>query len=125
MKRHRLVGLLGFLPVVATAQSPQGLQVIPESGVIANCNFVTGEFHFNCFPVYLGYLIQLAFAFGVGTSLSQIVWGGYEWAFAGLGGDTQGAKKRIQHAIIGLVVSVLAFLIVDTVVLNLLSGPST
>ncbi len=125
MKRLRPVGLLGFLPAVALAQSPQGLQLIPESGRIADCNFITGEFHFNCFPVYLGYLIQLAFAWGVGTSLMQIVWGGYEWAFAGLGGDTQGAKKRIQHAIIGLIVSILAFLIVDTVILNLLSGPAS
>ncbi len=111
------------LPVAVLAQAPNGLQLIPENGLLGTCNFVTGEFHFDCFPLYLAYLIQVAFAFGTGTCLIQIIWAGYEWAFAGLGGDTQGAKKRLQNAVIGLVVSVLAYLIVDTVVLNLLSGP--
>ncbi len=118
-----LAGIIGMLPVMALAQTPNGLQLIPENGVIGSCNFVTGEFHFECFPIYLAYLMQVAFAFGTGTCLIQFVWGGYEWAFAGLGGDTQGAKKRIQNAIIGLTVCILAYLIVDTVVLNLLSGP--
>lgn len=123
MRRFRLTAaLLGFVPAAAYAQK---LELIPGSGMIGSCNFVTGEFHYACFPLYLGYLIQLAFAFGVGTCLTQIIWGGYEYAITpAVGGDNSGAKTRIRHAIIGLIVCILSFLIVDTIVLNLLSGPS-
>lgn len=122
-----LAGALLLLPGIALAQGGAlpPLQLIPTGGNIGSCNFVTGEFHFECFPLYLAFLIQVLFGFVAGGCLLHIVWGGYEWALAGLGGDTQGAKKRIQNAIIGLTMAVLTFLIIDTILLNLLSGPSS
>lgn len=96
-----------------------GPQLIPDTGTIGSCSFITGDFHFECFPLYLAYLIRFAFAFAGGFALFQIIQGGYEYALSGLPAgivDKESAKKRISNAIIGLIVTVLSYLIVDTIV---------
>lgn len=120
----RLTPLLGLLPsaalAVGTGFSPQ---LIPESGQIGRCSFITGDIHFDCIPLYLAYLIQLIFGMLGTLCLVMIIWAGYEWAFSGLQGDSQRAKSRLKNAILGLAFSVLSFLIVDFVVGVLLAGP--
>lgn len=108
-----LAGLLTWTK--ALAQAP----LIPESGTIGNCSFITGEFHFECFPLYLAYLIRFFFGFAGGFALTEIIRGGYEYALSGVqatGVDKESAKKRITHAILGLSVTVLTYLIIDTIV---------
>ena len=107
---------LSLVPVAALAQNAFNPQLIPESGQIGNCNFITGDIHFDCIPLYVGYLIQLIFSFLGMIFLAMIIWGGYEWAFSGLQSDSQKAKARIKNAIIGLIFSLLSFLIVDGIV---------
>ncbi len=120
-----LVAVVGGLMVPVLSQAQLNPQLIPESGTIGRCSFVTGDFQFDCIPLYLAYLIQLVFG-AVGTiCLLMIIYAGYEWAFAGLGGDTQGAKKRLSNALLGLALSVLSYLVVDTIVSVLLSGPTS
>lgn len=107
--------LLVLLPGSAFAQFTTYL--IPEDGILAQgCNFITGEFHFHCFPIYLGYLIQLVFGLLGTICLAMIIWAGYEWSFSGLMGDKEKAKNRLTNALLGLAFSVLSYLIVDTIV---------
>lgn len=122
--------LLGMAMLLAAspsfAQGP-GAQVIPDTGMIGNCSFITGDFSFDCIPLYLAYVIRLAFGFAGGFALFQILQGGYEYALSGLqqfGGlpDKESAKKRITNAIIGLIVVVLTYLIVDTIVAAIFVG---
>lgn len=117
-----IVYRLLLLPFIVLAQPPSP-ELIPESGIIGTCNFITGEMHFDCIPMYLGYLIKVAFGFLGGMFLFQIIQAGYEWAFSGLQSDTQKPKTRIKNALLGLIFAVLSFLIVDTVISVLLSGP--
>lgn len=108
-------------PIVTLAQlNPQ---LIPESGQIGSCNFITGDFHFDCIPLYLGYLVQMVFGFLGTICLLMIIWSGYEWVFAGAGGDNQKAKSRLTNALLGLAFAVLSYLIVDTIVSVLFAGP--
>lgn len=97
-----------------------GPQLIPDTGTIGeNCSFVTGMFTFDCIPLYLAYLIRLAFGLAGGFALFHIIQGGYEYALSGvqaIGIDKESAKKRIGNAILGLSVVILAYLIVDTIV---------
>lgn len=114
MLRYSALFTLALVPVRALAQLTPSL--IPQDGMIGRCNFVTGDIHFDCVPLYVAYLIQLLFG-SLGTiCLLMIIWAGYEWAFSGLEGDSQKAKARLRNAIMGLIFSVAAFLIVDTVV---------
>ncbi|MSR87280.1 hypothetical protein EXS70_03865 [Candidatus Peribacteria bacterium] len=121
-----LVAILLAVPGVAKLQAP-GPQLIPDTGAIGSCNFVTGDFGFDCIPLYMTYLIRLAFSLAGGFAVFQIVQGGYEYAFSGLqqfGGlpDKEAGKKRITNAIIGLVVVVFTYLIIDTLVSVIFSG---
>jgi hypothetical protein len=122
MLRRFAVGLMVVsalvLPTGVFAQ-PAGPQLIPDTGMIGNCSFVTGVFSFDCIPLYLSYLIRLVFGLAGGFALIEIIRGGYEYAMSGvqaIGMDKESAKKRISHAIIGLAVVVFAYLIVDTIV---------
>ncbi len=115
-----LVALMVLRPNAVLAQ-----QLIPESGVIGNCSFITGNFHFDCIPLYLAYLIKLAFGLAGGFALFGIIQGGYEYGLSGLPTppiDKEAAKKRISHAIIGFVVVIFAYLIIDTIVSVLFVG---
>lgn len=87
-----------------------------------SCNFVTGELHFECIPMYIGYLIELIFGFTAGMCLLEIIHAGYEMSFSGFG-DRESSRKRIWNALLGLAMAVMAFLIVDTILTVLLSGP--
>lgn len=114
---------LAFLAISTDAFAQQPL--IPESGVIGSCSFITGEFHFECFPLYLAYLIRFFFGFVGGFAIVEIIKGGYEYALSGVqatGIDKESAKKRITHAILGLSVATLSYLIIDTIVSAVFSG---
>ncbi len=108
-----------FLLIVPGVAMLQGPQIIPESGTIGSCSFITGDFGFECIPLYLAYLIRIAFGLAGGLTLFQIIQAGYEYGISGLPMglvDKEAAKKRMMNAIIGLVVVVLSYLIVDTIV---------
>ena len=112
---------------VAFAQQGPGPQLIPDTGMIGNCSFITGDFSFDCIPLYLAYLLRIAFGMAGGFAVFQIIQGGYEYALSGLqqfGGlpDKEAGKKRITNAVLGLVVVVLTYLIVDTIVSALFVG---
>lgn len=113
-----------FAIVKAFAQDAPGFvpQLIPESGIIGGCDFVTGDIHFDCIPLYVAYLIRLIFGMLGIIFLAMMIWGGYEWAFSGLQSDSQKAKSRIRNAILGLIFSLLSFFIVDAIVGILFSG---
>jgi hypothetical protein len=122
MPRRFAFGLLTLsvvaLPIVTSAQGP-GPQLIPDTGTIGDCSFIDGNFSFDCLPLYLSYLIRLVFGLAGGFALIEIIKGGYEYAMSGIqaiGVDKESAKKRITHALFGLAVCILAFLIVDTIV---------
>jgi len=101
------------------AQTPSAL--IPASGAVGTCDFATGVLHFDCIPIYLGYLIQLLFVFASGAFLIGIIMGGYKYAVGSV--TTQGkeaGKKELTGAIIGFCVVVLSYLLVDTILEALL-----
>ncbi len=110
------LGLVLFSPLPSQAQLGNP-SLIPASGILApDCNFVTGEFHFHCIPLYVSYLIKLVFSFLGTIALIQIMIAGYQIQMGHLTGDNEGGKKRLYAAIFGLVFSLLAFLLIDTVI---------
>lgn len=116
-----LLTVFGFLlfGIRAAQAFAQGPMLIPEGGTIGGCSFINGDFGFDCIPLYLSYLIRLAFGLAGGFALFGIIQGGYEYGLSGLPAgiiDKEAAKKRITNAIVGLVVVILAFLIIDTIV---------
>lgn len=96
-------------------------QLIPATGVLQTCDFTTGALHFDCIPIYVGYLINLLFIFASGAFLIGIILGGYQYAIGSV--TTQGkeaGKKQLTGATIGFCVVVLSYLLVDTILEALL-----
>lgn len=105
-----------FLAVPASAQPPSSL--IPESGILGTCNFITGSIHFDCLPVYVGYLAKFLLGFAGGFFMFGIMIAGYRYMFGGIlpGGNTEGGKKEILGRIFGFVIIIFAYLLVDTII---------
>ena len=80
------------------------------------CNFSTGLIAAPCVPAYIAYLISVIFALTGAIFLLMIILGGYQYVIgkAGGGGGEEG-KARVRFAIIGFLVTALAFYIVDFV----------
>ena len=121
MRRHLTVVLtIGILLTTAPALAQE---FIPASGALGACNFVTGEFNFDCIPIYVGYLVKVLFAMTGGFALIEIVKSGYEIALSGVTGDKEKGKKHLTWALLGLALSICAFLVVDFIISTLLLGP--
>lgn len=120
-----LFGLIAILTIsfasLASAQEPA---LIPPSGTLgAGCSFITGEFSFDCIPIYIGYLVSVAFGASGGFALIEVIKAGYQIAMGGLTGDKEKGKQRLTWALIGLAFCIMAFLMVDYVVTVLTTGP--
>ncbi len=123
---RRFIALLLAVPTIAFAAPYDPMAepyLIPRDGVmvingvvVPNCNFLNGDLHYHCVPIYVAYIIRLLFGMMGTICLVMIIWAGFEWAFSGLQNDTQAPKTRIKNAIMGLVLCTLSYLLVDTVI---------
>ena len=119
MKRTLIaIFLLGALmsPAMVHAQSPT---FIPESGTLGPCDFRTGEIHFDCVPVYIGFLVTVAAGFAGGFFFFGIILGGYKFALKSASQEKQAGLQQLQGAFIGIIVVVFSYLIVDTILRTL------
>ena len=104
------VGLGAALPTVVSAQGlPEGLIVEGIDG----CDFTTGKLESRCIPNFIGYLVELIFGVVGLICLINIMIAGYELAASGITEDKTAGKNRLTYSVIGAVVCVCAFLIVD------------
>lgn len=120
---RRLLLSTSIIAMALAAVPALAQEFIPSSGVIAGCNFITGEFSFDCIPIYVGYLVKVLFAMTGGFALMEIVKAGYEIALSGVTGDKEKGKKHLTWALLGLALSICSFLIVDFIISTLLLGP--
>ena len=114
-----------FMPAFSYAQSSFDIPtLIPsENEDIGGSNrqpcigladmFRTGDFHLYNLPCYVKYLSQMLIGVAGTLSVIFVMIGGYRYL---LGEEQQdAAKKTITYALVGLAVSLSAWIIVDTV----------
>lgn len=95
-------------------QQVSGADYFTTTDLLA-CAIKTGRIKFAYVPYFLKYFLRLGtIAAGI-VSLLFIVIGAYKYTFSGLTDDKDGAKKTILYAIAGLIVSSLAWIIVQLV----------
>lgn len=89
--------------------------LIPSGG-ITGCDFFTGNFQADCVPNYIAYLIGVIFSLTGAIFLLMVILGGYQYVLSKMGGGGgEEGKARVRFAIIGFIVTALAFYIVDFV----------
>lgn len=107
MNRIRvLAGSLILLPFAAHAQG------IIVNG-IAGCSFSNGALRAACIPNFVAHLIQFVFGLIGVFFLGSVIVAGYQMATSGITGDKESGKRRLTWSIIGLFVSICAFVIID------------
>lgn len=108
----RWIHLLVVQPVYALPDS-----FIPGGGVYGPCDFRWGQLHFDCIPVYIGYVIKFLLVFASGALLLGVILSGYKFAIGSVtaAGKEEG-KKQLLGTIVGFCVAVLSFLLVDTII---------
>jgi len=73
----------------------------------------TGEISLRQIPCFIKYFAQTLIALAGSISVIFVMIGGYQYMFSS--GETEQAKRTITHALIGLAVSLLAWVLVDIV----------
>lgn len=117
---QRLVRALFWILLVPSSIFAQD-SLIPPSGILTTpagtCDFTTGVFHFDCIPAYLGYLMKFFVVFSGGALLIGIILGGYKYAiYSATATGKEEGKKQLLGAIVGFVLVILSYLLLDTII---------
>lgn len=105
-----ILALLTQVPAMAYAQNP---------GIVVNlpgCNFQTGILTAACIPIFIGHLISVVFSVISAFFLINVMYAGYQIAMGSWTGEKSAGKDRLTWSIIGVIVSVCAYLILDLIV---------
>lgn len=82
------------------------------------CDFVLGQIHFNCIPAYISMVTVTVLGFTTSISLLMLMYNGIRYMLGPVTeGSSDSSKKGILYSIVGLIVSLMAYVIIDTVVM--------
>lgn len=103
---------------------PSGNEEVSRRQKIAEvlgCAVKLGRTRLYMLPFFITYLTQTLLAFSGIIAVAFVVYGGYQYTIGGLIEDKESGKKTILHALVGLIVSVSAWMIVNFVQIALTS----
>lgn len=99
--------------------------LIDTATVTANdilaCGIKTGDMHLWMIPYYIRFILQFVIGLSGLASVGGIVYGGYMYLFAGVSNDKDQGKKAIQYALIGMVMTLVAWAFVN-IIMSLVTG---
>lgn len=111
-----LLRFLTSITVVFLLVQDASAQSIITSG-IPGCDFASGQLTAACIPNFLAHVIQVVFGFTGAICILMIIVSGYEYILGtlpgGAGGSKESAVQRLTWAIVGFIVSALAFFIIS------------
>lgn len=106
-----------FFPLLPSASAQES---IPESISDAGCRFATGDITWNCIPAYVSQLTFVFVSFTASLCLLLLMVNGFRYMLGGisdeLGGGAESAKKGIRYALVGFILSLLIYIIIETIV---------
>ncbi len=98
-------------------------KVVFSGDVTANaflgCGIKTGDIHLWMIPYYLRYILEFVIALAGLIAVGGIVYGGFIYIFSGLSKDTEKGKKALIYSIIGLILTLVAWAVVNIVIVFL------
>jgi len=83
---------------------------------ILGCGIKTGNIKLYMIPYYIRSVLEFIIGISGLVCVGAIVFGGYWYLFAGISEDKEKGKKAIQHGLIGMVLTFLAWAIVNVVI---------
>lgn len=111
--------LLSLLVPTAFAQ-PQSIDPPPPCLSMFETGMAAPGQGFNCVEAYISNLTFIVIAFAGTLSLVMLIINGFRYMLgpATPGGSSDAAKKGIQFALVGLAVSLLTYIILDTLIFS-------
>lgn len=94
--------------------SAQNIQILAPN--LPGCNWTTGKLTASCIPIFIGHLVQTLFSLISVFFLINVMYAGYQIAMGAWSGENTAGKDRLRHSIIGLIVSVCCYLILDLII---------
>lgn len=83
---------------------------------IEGCDFIKGDMKMSCIPNYIKYLIDIIVGIAGTIAVIFIMVGGFKYIISGISEDKEAGKETIKHALIGLVITGLAWIIVTGII---------
>jgi hypothetical protein len=92
-----------------------------DKGVVLGCAIKTGYVRLYMIPYFVTYIIQYLLGIAGLIAVLFMVYGGFTYVTGGISEDKETGKKVIMHALIGLIISLSAWIIVNFVQVALTS----
>ncbi len=93
----------------------------PPLSEVLGCGVKTGRLKFYMVPFFITYLIQFLLSLAGLVAVLFMVIGGYKYVVGGLTEDKESGKKTILHAIVGFIVALSAWIVVNFIQVALTS----
>lgn len=88
---------------------------------IIGCAIKTGRIKLFMVPFFITYLIQFLLQLAGLIAVLFMVYGGYKYAVGGLIEDKESGKKTVMHALLGLIVALSAWMVINFIQIALTS----
>ncbi|MCF7844696.1 MAG: hypothetical protein K9M03_02615 [Kiritimatiellales bacterium] len=116
----RATTLLSLLVNPIISKAATNITLIPDN--VGACDFKNGDVNAECIKDYIGYLIGVLFALIGAFFFIMILVSGYQIAIGTVVGEKEKGKEKLKWAIVGFIISALAFFIVNLFVSAVLLG---
>ncbi len=83
---------------------------------VLGCAIKTGRIHLWMIPFYIKYFIQFALSLAGLVAVGAIIIGGYFYLFGSFADDKDKGKRAIIYGIVGFIIAILAWTIVNVVI---------
>ncbi|MBI2463444.1 hypothetical protein HYV57_00635 [Candidatus Peregrinibacteria bacterium] len=93
----------------------QALKTIGERDQYLACAVITGRVHLYMIPYFIIYFIEILVTFAGTLCILFIVFGGLQYALGGISDTKEKGKKTVMNAIIGLIVTTMAWIIINII----------
>ena len=82
----------------------------------------TGDCHLSDIPFFIQYIASYLVGIAGTISVVMVMWGGYQWIMGGVSEDQKGkGKKTLTYAVIGLIITLLSWVIINVIQVNVTS----
>lgn len=83
---------------------------------VLGCAIITGRVSFSMIPYYITYIANFMLSLGGIIAVLFIVIGGYYYIYGGVMDQKEKGKKTVIHALTGLVLGILSWVIVQVII---------
>lgn len=101
---------IAFVPGTAFTQN---IQILKPG--LDGCNWQTGRLEAKCIPIFIGHLVTVLFSLISVFFVINVMYAGYQIAMGAWSGENTAGKDRLRNSVLGLIVSVCCYLILDLI----------